>query len=386
MQSIFNKIAWYPPAEYKIPWSAILSSFAGQSGDFKDDLRDYLNVNHCILGESARALLFKLLEALKEQDNSQRDEVLIPGYTCYSVAAAIAKAGLKISAYDMDPATMYPDLDSFERAVSEKTLAVVTQHLFGIPTPISDVKSITHKYGGYLIEDAAQSLADADAEKAPGTMGDFGLYSFGRGKPLPIGGGGALVSQSHSEIFEQSRLGSPKKGFKQLVAIAATQIASKPVFYWIPELLPLGLGKTIFNPDFDVEAMPNAINKISSAALSILNQLNVHRKWLSGVYSKHLSKKYQIENSELRAPMIRFPVMLSNNASLTMDLNRLGVRKMYPKAISDENLIRPYLRQNQMPTPGSTEISKRLVTLPTHMGVGDHIAKKITILLHETAI
>lgn len=386
MPSFINKIAWYPPAESKIPWSAILRSFTMLSGDFKDDLRCYLNVNHCILGKSARVLLFKLLETLKEQDNSQRDEVLIPGYTCYSVAAAIAKAGLKITVYDIDPAALCPDLYSFESAVSEKTLAVVTQHLFGILTPISDVKRITHQYGGYLIEDAAQAFGDADADKVPGTMGDFGIFSFGRGKPLPVGAGGALVSQSHSKIFEQIRLCSPEKGYKQAVLSAATQIVSKPAFYWIPELLPLGLGKTEFNPDFNVEAMPNTINKISSSALSSLCQLNGHRKRLSGVYSEHLAKKYQIKNTENGVSMIRFPVMLTDNTSLTEDLNRLGVRRMYPNAITDEKLIRPHLRQNQIPTPGSAEVSKRLFTLPTHMGIDDHIAKQISVLLRKTVL
>ena len=134
MFNFLKKLTWYPPAETKIHWSAILNAFTRQAGNFKDELCNYLDVNYCILGESARALLFKLLERLKSQDGSQRDEVAIPGYTCYSVAASVAKAGLKINVYDLDPATLQPDFDSLRKATSEKTLGIVFQHLFGIPT------------------------------------------------------------------------------------------------------------------------------------------------------------------------------------------------------------------------------------------------------------
>ena len=77
MSYILKNLTWYPPAETKIPWQAILSAFTKSSGDFKAELCNYLNVNHCILGESGRALLFKLLEALEKQDGGQRDEVLL---------------------------------------------------------------------------------------------------------------------------------------------------------------------------------------------------------------------------------------------------------------------------------------------------------------------
>ncbi|MDL1962441.1 MAG: DegT/DnrJ/EryC1/StrS family aminotransferase, partial [Deltaproteobacteria bacterium] len=96
-------MAWYPPAEVKIPWPAIFDSLLSSSSDFKKYLYDYLQVKYCILGNSGRAVLYLLLETLKRKDEERRDEVLIPGYTCYSVAASAAKAGLKIRVYDIDP-------------------------------------------------------------------------------------------------------------------------------------------------------------------------------------------------------------------------------------------------------------------------------------------
>jgi dTDP-4-amino-4,6-dideoxygalactose transaminase len=376
-------MACYPPAETKVPWDAIFSAFLYQPGEFDADLRRFLKVDHCILGHSARALLFKLLEKLKKLNDNQHDEVLIPGYTCYSVAAAIARAGLKITVYDLEPTTLYPDLDSFNSALSEKTLAVITQHLFGIQTPLADAKKKTNRYDAFLIEDAAQSFGIDNTGKVTGTEGDFGLFSFGRGKPLPIGCGGALVSQNHPQILDKIHFDRPKKGYKQAVVSAAVQIASKPALYWIPELLPIGLGQTVYDPDFQVEAMPYAMIKILSSALPHLSQLNAHRKRITAIYHKYLANEYQIKSTENVTSVIRFPVKLPNPTQLTKALSYLGVRKMYPKAIINESIIRPYLRQNQIPTPGAVEISKRLLTLPTHLRINEKIAKRICYEINQ---
>jgi dTDP-4-amino-4,6-dideoxygalactose transaminase len=383
MFNFFKNLTWYPPAETRIPWSAILSAFTRPSGNFTKSLCNYLGVDHCILGESARALLFKLLETLKRQDGGQRDEVLIPGYTCYSVAAAVAKADLKIAVYDLDPKTIHADLDSIKKAISEKTLAVVTQHLFGMLTPIDELKGIAHKSGVYLIEDAAQAFGKVDGGKLPGTMGDFGIFSFGRGKPLPIGGGGALVSHDHLDVLDGIKLNSQGNGYNQTVVSAATQIISKPAFYWIPEMLPLGLGQTVFDPDFHIKGIPNAIETMLVKALPILDELNTHRRQLSCVYSNCLADNCLIntKNTE-QTSIIRFPVMLPDTI-LMKGLKRLGVRRRYPKAISDESSIKPYLKTNKEPTPGAAEIAEQLFTLPTHMGINDNLARQISVAVQK---
>ena len=89
-------MTWYPPAESKIPLHAILGAFFSSKGNFEKTSCNSLQVDQCVLGNSGRALLYLLLETLKSKEGGLRNEVLIPGYTCYSVAASVAKAGLKI--------------------------------------------------------------------------------------------------------------------------------------------------------------------------------------------------------------------------------------------------------------------------------------------------
>ena len=330
----------------------------------------------CILGSSGRALLARLLEALKKKDGGIRNEVLIPGYTCYSVAASVAKAGLKIRAYDMDPQTLEPDLDSLRSAVSSKILAIVSQHLFGIPTPIDGLKEITQETGAYLIEDAAQALGATLNGQHVGTKGDFGFYSFGRGKPLPLGCGGALIGKD-IDILSRLTLKPANKGYGPFMALVVSQIMSKPSFYWIPEMLPLGLGETIFDTGFEIAAMPHLCQRLAEKSMAALDELNIHRRHISNVYNNAFDHECVIPVPDDSTPVnTRFSFM-AGSGPIPAELMRLGVRRMYPKAIAAEETLKPYLPNDPVPTPGATQIAQKLITLPTHLGITENLAKEI---------
>ena len=383
MSKFFNKLAWYPPAETKIPLHAILGAFFSSKGSFEKTLCNYLQVKHCVLGSSGRALLYILLDALKRNDGDPRNEVLIPGYTCYSVAASVAKAGLKIAIYDLDPRTFAPDMDSVKANLSENTLAIIFQHLFGIPTPVDELRQIAETLGAYLIEDAAQALGGAMNGRPLGTMADFGFFSFGRGKPLPLGGGGALISKD-THMLSGLDLQPRNKGYASLMSTAISQIMSKPSLYWIPEMLPLGLGETIFDPDFDVSAMSLIMQKLAENSMSILDALNAHRRDIVKTYEEAFDDECVIPVPDESKPVYtRFPLM-AGPGPIPKELKRLGVRRMYPKAIADEETIKPYLADHRETTPGASEIAQNLLTFPTHRGITKNLAKEIAQKANET--
>ena len=372
----FKKLAWYPPAESKIPLHAILSAFFSSKGNFEKTLCNYLQVKHCVLGNSGRALLYILLDALKRKDGDLRNEVLVPGYTCYSVAASVAKAGLKIRVYDLDPVTLQPDLSSLWKSASEKTLAIIFQHLFGIPTPFDELRQIAESIGAYLIEDAAQALGGSIDDHRLGTIGDFSIFSFGRGKPLPAGGGGALIGKN-VDVLSGLDLKPGNKGYASLISTAVSQVMSKPSLYWIPEMFPMGLGETIFDPDFDVSGMPALMRNLAENSIANLDDLNAHRCDVAKTYEEAFDDECVIPIPEGgSAVYTRFPLM-AKQGQIPVELKRLGVRRMYPKAIADEETIKPYLADKEASTPGALEIACKLITLPTHKGITETLAKEI---------
>ena len=379
MKKSLKNLACYPPAETEIPLRALLSALFSKSSNFEKTLCNYLGVHRCILGNTGKSLLYMLLIALKKADKGRCDEVLIPGYTCYSVAASVARAGLKIRVYDIDPQTLGPDIDSSIKAVSNRTLAVIGQHLFGIPTPLDGLKKIAQETGACFIEDAAQALGGTLNGQPVGTIGDFGFYSFGRGKPLPLGCGGALIGKN-DHILSGIDLKPRTIGYASLISTALIQAMSKPSLYWIPEALPLGLGETIFDPGFDVGAMPHLCQRLAQESMTLLEGLNAHRRHIAKTYQNGFEHTCTIpvpENGS--AVYTRFPLM-AGPGGIPGELKRLGIRRMYPKAIADEKTIKPYLANQRFSTPGACEIAQNLITLPTHKRItktraGDIISK-----------
>ncbi len=158
---------------------------------------------------------------------------------------------------------------------------------------------------------------------------------------------------------------------------AATLVISWPGLYWIPEMLPLGLGETIFDPHFDVSSMPLLAQKLAEKSMATLDDLNIHRRHLANTYREAFDTEYVIPIPKGSTPVYtRFPLM-AGPGPVPKELKRLGARRMYPKAIADEETIRPYLGNQQVSTPGAAQIARNLITLPTHTGITENKAKEV---------
>jgi dTDP-4-amino-4,6-dideoxygalactose transaminase len=179
--------------------------------------------------------------------------------------------------------------------------------------------------------------------------------------------------------MDSIEIGPQGNGLKHVAFTAATKIASHHFFYWIPEMLPLGLGETVFDADFNIEGMTDSTQAMLVNAIPFLDGFNEHRRHIANVYELNIdpdSKNQIIKNNNCNS-IIRYPILLSKN-TLTKELKRLGVRRMYPNAIVNENKIAPYLVDNPLHVPIAIEIAEKLFTLPTHTGIDESLAIQIS--------
>ncbi|HEX4683519.1 MAG TPA: DegT/DnrJ/EryC1/StrS family aminotransferase, partial [Gemmatimonadaceae bacterium] len=122
--------------------------------------------------------------------------VALPGYGCIDFASAVRYAGVKVRLYDVDPVTMSPDMDSVARVLHRGVAAIVVAHFYGYPADVAGVRELAGGFGVTVIEDAAQAAgANLDGNRL-GSLGDLSVLSFGRGKGLFGGNGGALLGFS----------------------------------------------------------------------------------------------------------------------------------------------------------------------------------------------
>ena len=376
-----NRLLWYPPAETRISPRAFPGALLGNRSSFESTLCSFLGTQRCVLANSGRALMTLLLQALKKADTKNRDQVLIPAYTCYSVAASVAKAGLKIAVYDLDPHTFAPNEASLSQAAGSATLAIVHQHLFGIPQPAGPVLQAARGLGIPVIEDAAQGLGGFLNHTPMGALADYGIFSFGRGKPLALGCGGALTGDS--ETLQSITPPAGKKGAAAMCSSLAVQLLAHPLLYGIMERLPLGLGRTIFDPGFAVAGMPPVMQRLAQSSFADLGPGSARRRDIAAVYQSCLPGSRTVPEPEGARPAYpRFP-FLAGPGEVSGQLFRLGVRRMYPRALVDEPKIVRYFARPGSKAPGARQIARDLVTLPTHSRITRPVARRIAGLIME---
>ena len=363
-----------PPAETRLSMRTLAGGFFAEAREFPSRLCESLGAKSCVLANSARALLYLLFCHLRRKTGNDKSEILLPGYTCYSVPAAAVKAGLKVALYDMDPYSLEPDLEEVARRINSRTLAVVGQHLFGIRSNISGLTETAHRYGIYCIEDSAQLLTCSLEETLQESSADFTIFSFGRGKPLPLGKGAALTA---AEPLELSAISHELEAYpKQPVNFFlpfAVQVFSRPRIYWIPEKLPLGLGHTVFDPSFQISSMPMLYQRMGARGLGELDRLNKHRRLIGNIYHSHFAGHSDSQEKQYRWPSVRYPLLVENGKEV-QNFAKYGVRQLYPLALCDLPPLQHRLAERRKQTPGAREIAKRLITLPTHLSVSDFFA------------
>lgn len=115
--------------------------------------------------------------------------VLIPAYTCSRVAQAVLAAGDQPRFIDVDPASGSLDSEKLGRALRYGAKALVLTHLFGWNDQFDAHCRLAASKGLIVIEDSALMLNERTFHRVIPTAS---VASFGRGKPLPMGGGGII--------------------------------------------------------------------------------------------------------------------------------------------------------------------------------------------------
>jgi len=138
-----------------------------------------------------RTALYHMLEAI---DFPPGSEIIVPALTFWVVPEIARAAGLSVVFADVDPRTFNLDPESVERAIGERTRAIVPTHLYGLPCDMDRLLAIAARHDLVVIEDCAHALGATYKGRPVGTFGTGALFSFQTLKPLNCYGGGmALV-------------------------------------------------------------------------------------------------------------------------------------------------------------------------------------------------
>jgi len=166
---------------------------------FEKDICDYTGAKSCAVLSSGTAAIHLALILLGIKDG---DEVLCSTFTFSATANPIRyeRAVPVFIDSERDTWNMCPEL--LEEAIQDrvkkgkKPKAILAVHLYGMPSKMREIVAVSKKYEIPLIEDAAEAIGSKYDEKAMGTFGEIGIFSFNGNKIITTSGGGAMVSNN----------------------------------------------------------------------------------------------------------------------------------------------------------------------------------------------
>ncbi len=163
---------------------------------------EYAESPYAIATSSCTAALHLAMIAA---DVGAGDEVVTTSFTWPATINAILHAGAQPVFADVDPSTLNIDPAAMERAITDRTSAVLPVHFAGAPCDMDEIMVIARDHGLKVIEDAAHAVEATAGGRKIGSIGDFTCFSLYATKSL-AGGEGGLITTASEEAAKRLRL------------------------------------------------------------------------------------------------------------------------------------------------------------------------------------
>jgi perosamine synthetase len=161
---------------------------------FEREFAEKIGVGYAVAVSSGTAAVHLALNVL---DLKRHDEVIVPDFTMISPVLAVLACGAIPIPLDADE-TWNLDPDGIERAITEKTRAIVVVHTYGHPAKIDRITDIARRNNLLVIEDAAEALGARAFGRSVGSFGHLAIFSFYANKVVTTGEGGMVVTNDKS--------------------------------------------------------------------------------------------------------------------------------------------------------------------------------------------
>ena len=311
----------------------------------------------------------------------RRPEVILPAYGCPDLISAIVYAGANPVLVDLEQDSPRMDIHQLNRVITENTVAIIAVRFLGIPEQMDSLRTICEQRAITLIEDSAQGFPLSE----PGSFwkGDYNIVSFGRGKPLSLLSGGAVLTRNDSQT---SLLPTPStklsenhtlQTLKSYLRILLYNLTIRPVFYGLITRLPgLHIGQTIFKPLAGLEKIPEYAKKILTTnyaaykSRTILS--NEIKNILTSVNNPQIIDLTALAKDNKQIRFLRYPILVKNpelKSEICHCLRKNGVSLFYKKPLHLIKGVGNTLQKDNTIFPNAELFAQSLITLPTHSGV-----------------
>jgi dTDP-4-amino-4,6-dideoxygalactose transaminase len=143
-----------------------------------------------------------LLMALMALGIGAGDEVIVPTFSFFATAGAVARLGATPVFVDSEAQSFNINPELLEQLITSRTKAIIPVHLFGQCADIQAIMRVADKYSIPVIEDAAQAIgAEYKGGRKAGSIGLVGCFSFYPTKNLGAFGDAGLITTNNEELY-----------------------------------------------------------------------------------------------------------------------------------------------------------------------------------------
>ena len=147
---------------------------------YEQDFAAFFGSKYCVMtssGSTANLLMIASLFFKKDRPLKRGDEIIVPAVSWSTTYFPLQQYGLKVKFVDIDLNTLNMDLYQLEKAVTDKTKAILTVNLLGNPNNFIRIKEIIDDRDILLLEDNCESMGAKADDKFAGTFGIMGTFS-----------------------------------------------------------------------------------------------------------------------------------------------------------------------------------------------------------------
>lgn len=158
--------------------------------EFENKYAAIMGAKRCLATASGTTALITAMHVLGVDAG---DEVLVSPYTFIATYNSIFSLKALPVFVDSDPETFLIDPGKIEERITDRSVAIIPVHIYGLPVDMDSVNKIAKAHNLKVIEDACQAWLAEYKGKKTGTLADLGCFSFQNSKHLPSGEGGAIL-------------------------------------------------------------------------------------------------------------------------------------------------------------------------------------------------
>ena len=356
-QPVLPELEEFIPYLEQIWNNKILTNCGPLHQQLEKELCEYLGVDYISLFNNGTIALVTALQAL----GLEQGEVITTPYTFVATAHSIVWNKLTPVFVDIDPQTSNIDPIKVEMAITDKTVAILPVHCYGIPCDVEKLQDIANQNNLKLIYDAAHAFGVIHQGKSLLKYGDLSVMSFHATKVFNTFEGGAIVC--HSAEMKQR----------------------------IDRLKNFGIVNESTIDDISLNGKLSEVH----AALGLLQLKNIDGTLAARQKVDHIYRSSFIDTKGIRCieridlekdNYSYFPIVISESYPLSRDAlfeklkrHNIFARKYFYPIMTDLTVYKEY----QSDTPEAKRLSEQVLCLPLYPNLCMESVQKIIDLIKD---